>query len=105
MTEVRRLLPAYGQCEHFYVLNNSAILSSDTQGCTRFITNSPSATGKVIVVDDPDDLARVGEEAMASQKRAQEKRDGAGEISTPPLVSIIERLLSDYADQLSSGHF
>lgn len=62
-------------------------------------------TGKVIVADGPDDLARVVEEAMASQKRTQEKLDGAGEISTPPLVSIIERLLSDYADQLSSGHF
>ena len=40
LTEVRRLLPAYSQYEHFYVLNDQALLPPDMQGRTRFIAHS-----------------------------------------------------------------
>lgn len=40
LTEVRCLLPAYGGHEHFYVLNDKAILPADMQGKTRFIAHS-----------------------------------------------------------------
>ncbi len=40
LTEVRRLLPAYGGYEHFYVLNDHALLPDDMKGRTFFITHS-----------------------------------------------------------------
>ena len=40
LTEVRRLRPAYERFEHFYVLNDKAILPQDMQGKTLFITHS-----------------------------------------------------------------
>lgn len=40
LTEVRRLLPAYRHHEHFYVLNDKAILPEDMVGKTEFITHS-----------------------------------------------------------------
>ena len=40
LTEVRRLLPAYSQYEHFYVLNDQALLPPDMQGRTLFIAHS-----------------------------------------------------------------
>ena len=40
LTEVRCLMPAYVSFEHFYVLNNKAILPADMQGRTHFITHS-----------------------------------------------------------------
>jgi UDP-N-acetylglucosamine:LPS N-acetylglucosamine transferase len=40
LTEVRRLLPAYGDYEHFYVLNDRALLPLDMEGKTFFITHS-----------------------------------------------------------------
>ncbi len=40
LTEVRRLLPAYSQYEHFYVLNDQALLPLDMQGRTLCITHS-----------------------------------------------------------------
>lgn len=40
LTEVRRLLPAYSQYEHFYVLNDQALLPTDMQDRTRFIAHS-----------------------------------------------------------------
>lgn len=40
LTEVRRLLPAYGGYEHFYVLNDQALLPVDMKGRTFFITHS-----------------------------------------------------------------
>lgn len=40
LTEVRLLRPAYDAFEHFYVLNDKAILPSDMEGKTYFITHS-----------------------------------------------------------------
>jgi len=40
LTEVRCLMPAYEQYEHFYVLNDYAELPSDMQGKTDFIVHS-----------------------------------------------------------------
>lgn len=59
--------------------------------------------GKVVVADAADDLARAVDEARARQRRAQEKHGDASADSAPPLVSIIERVLSDYANEMSSG--
>ena len=59
--------------------------------------------GKVIVANTPDDLAYAAQEAMARQKRVHEKRVSEGPV--PPLVSLVERVLSDYADQFSLRHF
>jgi UDP-N-acetylglucosamine:LPS N-acetylglucosamine transferase len=38
LTEVRRLMPAYGKFDHFYILDDTAILPSDMVGRTYFIT-------------------------------------------------------------------
>lgn len=38
LTEVRRLLPAYRDFDHFYVLDDTAILPSDMAGNTYFMT-------------------------------------------------------------------
>ena len=59
-------------------------------------------TGKVIVADTPDDLARAVKEAMARQKHTREIRGGTVEGTTPPLTATIERVLKDYARQFSS---
>ena len=40
LTEVRCLMPAYEQYEHFYVLNNHAELPPDMVGKTNFIVHS-----------------------------------------------------------------
>lgn len=40
LTEVRCLRPAYETYEHFYVLNDKALLPSDMEGRTVFITHS-----------------------------------------------------------------
>lgn len=40
LTEVRCLLPAYFGCDHFYVLNDQALLPSDMIGKTWFIAHS-----------------------------------------------------------------
>lgn len=40
LTEVRRLRPAYERYDHFYVLNDSAILPRDMEGKTLFIAHS-----------------------------------------------------------------
>ena len=40
LTEVRRLRPAYAIYEHFYILNDHAILPGDMQGQTYFIKHS-----------------------------------------------------------------
>lgn len=40
LTEVRCLKPAYELYEHFYVLNDRALLSPDMEGKTFFITHS-----------------------------------------------------------------
>ncbi len=40
LTEVRQLLPAYREYEHFYVLNDAAILPPDMRTCTYFIKHS-----------------------------------------------------------------
>lgn len=40
LTEVRVLKPAYSRYEHFYILNDKAILPIDMQGRTYFITHS-----------------------------------------------------------------
>lgn len=40
LTEVRCLKPGYEKYEHFYVLNDKAILPADMQGRTYFITHS-----------------------------------------------------------------
>lgn len=40
LTEVRCLLPAYQGFQHFYVLNDKAILPPDMKGKTFFITHS-----------------------------------------------------------------
>jgi len=40
LTEVRQLMPAYKDHEHFYVLNDKAILPPDMQGRTFFIRHS-----------------------------------------------------------------
>lgn len=40
LTEVRRLLPAYGGYDHFYVLNDKAILPPDMENKTDFIVHS-----------------------------------------------------------------
>lgn len=40
LTEVRRLLPAYDAHEHFYVLNDKAILPADMRERTYFIVHS-----------------------------------------------------------------
>lgn len=40
LTEARALLAAYGQYEHFYVLNDRVKLPPDMQGKTYFITHS-----------------------------------------------------------------
>jgi UDP-N-acetylglucosamine transferase subunit ALG13 len=58
--------------------------------------------GKVVMANTPDDLAHAVEEAMARQKLAQTKHGSAGEGSMPPLTLMVERVLSDYAQQFSS---
>jgi UDP-N-acetylglucosamine transferase subunit ALG13 len=58
--------------------------------------------GKVVMANTPDDLAHAVEEALARQKLAQTKHGSAGEGSMPPLTLMIERVLSDYAQQFSS---
>lgn len=40
LTEVRCLKQAYGKYDHFYVLNDRAILPPDMEGRTRFISHS-----------------------------------------------------------------
>jgi len=40
LTEVRCLLPAYRELQHFYVLNDKVLLSDDMQDKTYFITHS-----------------------------------------------------------------
>lgn len=40
LTEVRCLLPAYGDLPHFYVLNDKALLPADMEGRTYFIAHS-----------------------------------------------------------------
>ncbi len=40
LTEVRRLKPAYDAYEHFYVLNDKALLPADMEGRTLFITHA-----------------------------------------------------------------
>jgi UDP-N-acetylglucosamine:LPS N-acetylglucosamine transferase len=40
LTEVRALKPAYDRYEHFYVLNDRALLPADMQGRTCFITHA-----------------------------------------------------------------
>ena len=40
LTEVRCLTPAYRRYEHFYVLNDKALLPEDMKGRTYFITHS-----------------------------------------------------------------
>lgn len=40
LTEVRCLAPAYAGYEHFYVLNDAALLPPDMVGRTRFITHA-----------------------------------------------------------------
>ena len=40
LTEVRCLFPAYRDFNHFYVLNDKALLPDDMQGKTYFITHS-----------------------------------------------------------------
>jgi len=40
LTEVRALKPAYDQYEHFYVLNDKAMLPPDMEGRTFFITHA-----------------------------------------------------------------
>lgn len=40
LTEVRALRPAYERCEHFYVLNDHALLPEDMVGKTYFIQHS-----------------------------------------------------------------
>jgi len=40
LTEVRCLLPAYGDLDHFYVLNDKAILPADMQDRTYFVSHS-----------------------------------------------------------------
>lgn len=40
LTEVRCLRPAYGQYEHFYVLNDKVLLPEDMKGRTFFIAHS-----------------------------------------------------------------
>jgi len=40
LTEVRALKPAYGNYEHFYVLNDRVLLPSDMEGRTFFITHA-----------------------------------------------------------------
>lgn len=40
LTEARCLMPAYGAYEHFYVLNDKAILPADMQNRTYFISHS-----------------------------------------------------------------
>lgn len=40
LTEVRALLPIYSEYDHFYVLNDRALLSEDIKDKTYFITHS-----------------------------------------------------------------
>jgi UDP-N-acetylglucosamine:LPS N-acetylglucosamine transferase len=40
LTEVRALRPAYGQYDHFYVLNDRVQLAADMEGRTYFISHS-----------------------------------------------------------------
>lgn len=40
LTEIRTLIPVYSAYEHFYVLNDKAILATDMQNKTYFITHS-----------------------------------------------------------------
>lgn len=40
LTEIRMLMPLYFSYEHFYVLNDKAILANDMQDKTYFITHS-----------------------------------------------------------------
>ena len=58
------------------------------------------ATGKVIVVENPDDLERAAEEAMTRQRQLS-NRDGNHKDSLPPLVGLVDRLLRDHARNLS----
>lgn len=55
-----------------------------------------AAAGKVVMVENQDDLERAAEEAMARQRQLS-NRDGGRKDSLPPLVGLVDRLLSDYA--------
>ena len=59
-----------------------------------------AAAGKVVMVENPGDLERAVEEAMARQRQLP-NRDGGGKDSLPPLVGLVDRLLSEYARDLS----
>jgi len=59
-----------------------------------------AAAGKAVVVENPDDLERAVEEAMARQRQFS-NRDGGRQDSPPPLVGMVDRVLSDYARDLS----
>lgn len=59
-------------------------------------------TGKVVVANTSDDLARAVNEAMAKQKQAQAKSPGSKGNSIPPLTVTIENILHDYAQQFFS---
>ena len=59
-----------------------------------------AAAGKVVVIENPDDLERAADEAMVRQRRLS-NRDGGRQDSLPPLVGLVDRLLSDYARDLS----
>ena len=58
-----------------------------------------AAAGKVVVVENPDDLERGVEEAMARQRQFS-NRDGGHQDPLPPLVGMVDRVLSDYARDL-----
>jgi UDP-N-acetylglucosamine transferase subunit ALG13 len=58
-----------------------------------------AAAGKVVVSENPDDLVRAAEEAMTRQRQLSNRDDGR-KVSSPPLVELVDRLLSDYARDL-----
>lgn len=64
---------------------------------------SMAMIGKVVVAEGPDDLMKAAEEAMAKQKLVL--RNEHSKDSIPPLISIVGRLLNEYAGKSSSEHF
>lgn len=59
-----------------------------------------AAVDKVIMLENPQDLEQASNVAMTRQKKLSNYKDNR-ESSISPLISLIDRVLSDYADDLS----
>lgn len=78
------------------IMPRRAVLGEHVNDHQAEFARALAETGKAVVADSPEDLLRACQEAMTRQQHAQEIRAGG---SMSPLVSSIERVLSEYAGQ------